>query len=372
MTKRTETLPPNSTIGIFGGGQLGRMLCFAAHQLGYKTVIFSNLDNSPASFVCSQTIVGDYLDKNKLKEFTNKIDIATFEFENIPTQAVDFVGQTKSVFPNSNVLKITQNRLKEKNFVNNLNIKTTKYYPINCLEDLTNGLKNFNYEAILKTATMGYDGKGQKFLNRDSNLAEIWNDLYAKQGQQLILEQFSHFKQEISVIAARSVNGEIKCYQPLKNIHKDGILFQSHYPANLKAKTIKNAISITKKIIVALDLIGLLTVEFFVLENGDLLLNEMAPRPHNSGHFSLDGCYTSQFEQLVRAITGLPLGDCSFHHYGYMQNLIGNGVLELKDYLKNPKAKLYLYCKDSVIEGRKMGHINYLQQNQAKLLKNHI
>jgi 5-(carboxyamino)imidazole ribonucleotide synthase len=350
------------TIGIFGGGQLGQMICNAAHKLGFRTVVFSDIANCPASLVCNQIIVADYLDKKALQEFADQIDIATFEFENIPTQAVDFVAQNKPVFPNSNVLRITQNRLKEKDFINQIGIRTTEYKTVSSLQDLKIALEEFNYKAVLKTATMGYDGKGQKVLNRESDLEKIWQE-FSK--QELILEKFAEFEQEISVIVARSISGEIVCYQPLTNIHKNSILDQSIYPARINQTIAANAVAIATKIVEKLDLIGLLAVEFFVLkdgqENNNLLVNELAPRPHNSGHFSMDASNTSQFEQLVRAISGMPLGNVDFYSQGYMQNLIGNNVLEVKNYSGNNQANIHLYGKDKVADGRKMGHINFLQ-----------
>ena len=348
-------LKPNSTIGIFGGGQLGRMICFAAHQLGYRTMVFSDITNSPASFVTNQTIVANYLDQEALQQFVDKIDIATFEFENIPVAAVNFVAQQKPTYPNAEVLKITQNRLKEKDFLNLSGAKTTKYQAITSLEDLQNALAHFEFKAVLKTTTMGYDGKGQQVLTKDSNLTEVWQNFT---NQELILEKFANFEQEISVIVARGVNGEIACYPPLTNIHKNGILDQSIYPAKINDQTTAEAVAIAKNIVGKLNLIGLLAIEFFVLKDGSLLVNEMAPRPHNSGHFSMDACHTSQFEQLVRAITGLSLGSVKFHSRGHMQNLIGDDVLEIEKYFANPKAKIHLYGKDKIAAGRKMGHVN--------------
>jgi len=358
----SDILKPNSTIGIFGGGQLGRMICFASHHLGYRTIVFSDVADSPASFVSNETIVANYLDEDALTKFASKIDIATLEFENIPTKSIDFIAQTKPVFPNSNVLKITQNRLREKDFINQIGIKTTRYLAISCLADLQLGLKQFNFKAVLKTITMGYDGKGQVVLSQKSDLAKIWQD-FAKQEliQELILEEFVNFEQEISIIIARSSNGEIVCYQPLTNIHQNGILYQSIYPSKISTRIADNATEIAGQIVKKLDLIGLLTVEFFVLQNGDLLVNELAPRPHNSGHFSLDANYTNQFEQLVRAISGLPLGCADFHSTGFMQNLVGDDVLKLEQYFGDKKAKIHLYGKDKIIAGRKMGHINFLK-----------
>ncbi len=373
--KTQNILKQNSTIGIFGGGQLGQMICNAAHKLGYRTIVFSDIAHPPASLVSNQTIIANYSDKKALAEFADQIDIATFEFENIPTESVDFVAKTKPIFPNSNILRITQNRLNEKKFINQIGIKTTEYKAISSLQDLQTTLEKFDFKAVLKTTTMGYDGKGQKVLTKEStkenNLQKIWQEFSGQSsGQELILEKFANFDQEISVIVARNVNGEIACYQPLTNIHKNGILHQSIYPAKVSDKTAENAVEIAKKIVTKLDLIGLLAVEFFVLKNSttnsDLLVNELAPRPHNSGHFSMDANNTNQFEQLVRAITNMPLGNVDFHSQGYMQNLVGEDVLKMEKYLNNSQNKLHLYGKNKIVAGRKMGHINILEAEVEK------
>jgi 5-(carboxyamino)imidazole ribonucleotide synthase len=352
-----KILKPNSTIGIFGGGQLGRMACSNDHELGYRTIIFSDVENSPASFVTNKTIVADYLDQKSLQQFTDQIDIATFEFENIPVAAVEFVAAQKRVYPSADILKITQNRLHEKDFLNQIGVKTADYLAINSFIDLQSGVQKFSHQGVLKTITMGYDGKGQRVLNSQSDLTKIWENFY---GAKLILEKFISFTSEISVIVARNIQGEIACYQPLTNIHKNGILDRSFYPAKINDKTSQSAVDIASKIVHKLDLIGLLAVEFFVLQDGSLLVNELAPRPHNSGHFSMDASNTSQFEQLIRAISGLPLGNADFHSEGYMQNLIGDDVLQTDTHLENKKAKLHLYGKDKIAAGRKMGHINFL------------
>ncbi|MFT6219702.1 MAG: 5-(carboxyamino)imidazole ribonucleotide synthase, partial [Rickettsiales bacterium] len=214
--KNKKPLAPNSTIGIFGGGQLGQMTARAANQLGYRTVIFSDSDNCPASFVTNQTIIAEYSDQKALQEFADKIDVATFEFENIPVGAVDFVVGQKPVYPKSDVLRITQDRLKEKNFLNQIGVATTGYFAINSLDDLKNNFsQKDNSKAILKTTTMGYDGKGQKVLDQNSDLSRIWQEF----SRELILEKFVNYTDEISIVVARGIDGEISCFEPLKNIH---------------------------------------------------------------------------------------------------------------------------------------------------------
>lgn len=345
-----------STIGIIGGGQLGRMTCFYAHKMGFRTVVFTDQENSPASFVTNEVIIADYSDKAALKKFADKVDIATFEFENIPCEAVETLSMQVEVCPSAEVLKVTQHRLLEKNFLNSIGVKTAEYIEISSLEILQETLKKFG-KAILKTATMGYDGKGQ-FVLRNAQEAEFaWSQA---QGQKLILEKFCPFDSEISVIVARSKNGEVAAFEPLTNIHKNNILDESIYPAKISDELKIKAQDAAKKIAEKLNLIGVLAVEFFVMKD-ELLVNEVAPRPHNSGHFSMDAAITSQFEQLIRAITGMKLGSTEFHSSGYMKNLIGDDVREVKKFYENPRAKIHLYGKEKIADGRKMGHVNILE-----------
>lgn len=344
------------TLGIIGGGQLGRMICFYAQMMGLRTVVFTDQKDSPASFVTNQTIVGDYLDKIVLKKFCDAIDFATFEFENIPLETAEFVTQNSQLYPNVETLKITQNRILEKNFLNENQIKTAEYKVINNFDDLKKGLEIFK-KAILKTAIMGYDGKGQFVLEDIESAQKIYENV---KNYPLILEKFCRFDDEVSVIVARSKSGEIKTYDPLTNVHKNGILQRSFYPSKLslpqKIKTLKTATKIAEK----LDLVGIMAVEFFIVDN-KILVNELAPRPHNSGHFSMNASITSQFEQLIRAITGMALGDTRFHSQGQMINLIGDEVNEIEKYQNNPRAKIHLYGKGEAKEGRKMGHVNVLK-----------
>lgn len=360
---RSSILKPNSVIGIFGGGQLGRMICFAAHKLGYRTIVFSDVKNSPASLVTNRTIVADFQDQKALTEFANSIDIATLEFENIPVSAIEFISKLKPVYPDGKVLSVTQNRIKEKDFLRSNKIAVTDYYPIGNLDELESLLKQFSEKFILKTATMGYDGKGQWTIDKKANLQKVWQEVNKKQisGQEMIVEKFADFKSEISVIAARDLNGNISCYNPLTNVHKKGILDQSIYPAQIGNEIANTAKEITTKIAKNLNLVGLIAVEFFVMRDDKLLVNELAPRPHNSGHFSLDACVTNQFEQLVRAITGIGLGSTKFHSTGYMKNLIGPEVLNIEQYYQDPNAKIHLYGKSEIKNGRKLGHINFLE-----------
>jgi 5-(carboxyamino)imidazole ribonucleotide synthase len=345
-----------NTIGIIGGGQLGRMTCFYAHKMGFRTVVFTDQKDSPASFVTNNTIVAEYTDHAALRQFANLIDVATFEFENIPFESVNFLSQLVEVRPNSSTLKITQHRILEKDFLNSLKIKTAEYAEISSLESLKDNLKKFG-KSILKTATLGYDGKGQFILTNAAEADKAWpyvND------RKLILEKFCPFDSEISVIIARARNGETAVYEPLTNIHKNGILDESIYPAKISESLKTKAQTIAKKIAQELNLIGVLAVEFFVIGE-ELLVNELAPRPHNSGHFSMDASFTSQFEQLIRAITDLPFGSPRFHSQGRMKNIIGDEVKNLAEFYKNPYAKIHLYGKAQAKDGRKMAHVNFLE-----------
>lgn len=360
---KLSVLKPDSVIGVLGGGQLGRMICFAAHQLGYHTVVFSDVKNSPASFVTNQTIVADFTDKEALLEFVNKIDIATLEFENIPVFAARLISKYKPLYPEPKILEITQNRLKEKNFLRAKNIAVTDYYRIENLQELESIINNSSEKFILKTTLMGYDGKGQAIVTKNDDLEKIWEKINNRSdsNQEMILEKFVDFNSEISVITARDVNGSISSYDPLTNVHRVGILNKSIYPAKISARTQNQAKEIAEKIAKEFNLIGLIAVEFFVMKDGSLLVNEMAPRPHNSGHFSIDASNTSQFEQLIRAISGIGLGNNKFHSKGYMENIIGNDFLKISKYYGQSNAKIHLYGKSEIKEGRKMGHINFLE-----------
>jgi 5-(carboxyamino)imidazole ribonucleotide synthase len=360
--KNLKTNP--KIIGIVGGGQLGRMIAFSAQKRGHKVVILSDQENCPASQVVDSVVIGDYNDKKILQKFCDKIDLATFEFENIPYSSAEFIGKRVDFMPRAEILKITQNRLLEKNFLKNIKIKTTEFVEIKNLEELQENLFKFK-KAVLKTALMGYDGKGQVVLDykNDHKLLSKIFPKFAK--EKLILEKFCAFDSEISVIVARNLSGEIICYDPLTNIHKNGILQQSIYPAKVSAKQKLQAKNIAKKIALSLDLVGVMAIEFFVFGD-EILVNELAPRPHNSGHFSMDACLTSQFEQLIRAITNSKLGAVDYFAQGQMDNLIANQVFDLEKYQKNSLAKIHLYGKDQAKEGRKMGHVNILKFPKTK------
>jgi len=347
-------------IGIVGGGQLGKMSCEAAQKLGFKVTIYSDVKECPGAIVADELVVGDYLDENKVKEFSATVDVVTCEFENIPYRTAKVINELVDICPSPEILKIAQNRIFEKNFINGCGVKTADFKVIETKEDLLKGLKSFK-RAILKTATLGYDGKGQHVLTEGDNLDEIWQKV---SDRKLVLEKFCQFDLEISVLVARKKSGELEVFEPTRNVHKDGILDESHYPSGVDSDIIKKAKNVAISLAKGLDLVGLLCVEFFVLSNGELIVNEMAPRPHNSGHFTMDGANISQYEQLIRAISNLELKGITYEREGHMKNLIGEDILNLKIYEENINSKIYLYGKREPRKGRKMGHVNILKKNE--------
>lgn len=357
-----KKLFPTKTIGIIGGGQLGKMLAMAASSLGYRTCIFTDNKDSPAIQVTDKFIYAPYNDKEALREFCKIVDVVTYEFENIPFESVKFLEANTLVRPNWNSLYISQNRIREKKFLTDLGIKTAEYIEINSKKDLQDALEKYGFlPSILKTAEMGYDGKGQFFINEKKDILFIPLDKIGS----CVLEKKISFVQEISVIIARNEDGQMTNFPPTTNIHKNGILHQSIYPAKINANLSSVSIEQSKKIAQHLELVGLLAVEYFVTKDNELLVNEIAPRPHNSGHWTMDACYTSQFEQHIRAICGLDFGDSSaFVDTAYMQNLIGNDMDGLEFYLKEPRTKIHIYGKDKIKVGRKMGHFTVLASRE--------
>jgi len=345
-------------IGIIGGGKLGQMSCEAAQNLGFRVVIYSDVAECPGALVADELIVGDYSDGNKLKEFVGKVDVVACEFENIPYETAKIINETVNICPNPEILKIAQNRVFEKNFINGCGVKTADFKVIESKEGLVAGLQEFK-KAVLKTATLGYDGKGQYVLTQGDSMDDVWNNV---SGLELVLEKFCPFDSEISILVARKESGETSVFEPTRNIHKDGILDESHYPSGVGADIVERAKDIAIKLSKGFDLVGLLCVEFFVLSTGELLVNEVAPRPHNSGHFTMSGANVSQYEQLVRAISHLNLGDVSYTSAGYMKNLVGDDISDLSIYEQDKNATIHLYGKTEARSGRKMGHVNILEE----------
>ncbi len=361
-----QRLSPGATLGILGNGQLGRMLCLAAARLGYRTHVFGPEADSPAEQVATVSTVADYSDETALATFSAAVDVVTFEFENVPAAAAAFLAAHTQVRPSWRALEVCQDRVKEKQFFATIKATTPAWRAINAQADLEAALKDIPAPAVLKTARFGYDGKGQAKLRSAADASAAWNAVTGGKAVQgngafAVLEAFVDFTCEISVIAARGQDGKIVCFEPSENVHANHMLDTSTVPARVSAATAAEARGIATRAIEALDLVGLLAVEMFVTPAGGLLCNEMAPRPHNSGHWTQDACGTDQFEQMVRAVAGLPLVDPARHADVVMHNLVGEDVNDLDRYLADPAARIHLYGKREARPGRKMGHVNILK-----------
>lgn len=351
----TAPIPPGSIIGIVGGGQLGRMSAVAAAELGYRVHVFTPETDSPTAQACEQAFVGAYDDDATIEAFGASVDVITFEFENIPAETVRKLGEYAPVRPGWQCLEICQDRIKEKTFATEHGIETAPWREVRSAAELAAAINEIGRPAILKTTTLGYDGKGQVRITPTTDAADAWADLGADVG---ILEGFVDFALEVSVITARGVSGQMASFDVVENRHKNGILDITIAPAAIDRDLAEHARGLGRKLADAMDMVGLLAVELFVTRDGHLLMNEMAPRPHNSGHWTQDGCTTSQFEQFMRAVAGLPLGSPQRHSDTVMKNLIGADAEPWLEVLSNPLNKLHLYGKAEARPGRKMGHIN--------------
>ena len=347
-------LPTGSTIGIIGGGQLGRMLSVAASRLGFKSHIFEPGANPPAAQVADVVTTAGYDDAAALKAFAESVDVITYEFENIPTEALDIVEAIRPVRPCREALRVSQDRLVEKAFLTDLGLKTAPFAAVDDAEDLAEAIAAIGLPAILKTRRFGYDGKGQARIMTADDAEQALADMA---GAPSILEGFVDFSHEVSVIAARGVDGEVACFDPGENVHKDGILSTTTVPARLTASQRTDAVLLAAQILNRLKYVGVMGVELFVTPKG-LIVNEIAPRAHNSGHWTQNGCAVDQFEQHIRAVTGWPLGDGGRHSDVVMENLIGDDMDRVPEIAKEPNAALHLYGKAEVKAGRKMGHVN--------------
>ena len=350
----TKPLQTGDVIGILGGGQLGRMLSVAASRLGLHCHIFEPGANPPAGDVAHKVTTAPYEDAAALKAFAESVSVVTYEFENVPTSALDLIESLRPIRPNREALRTSQDRLTEKDFLSGLGLTTAPYRAVDTLADLEAALKELGTPAILKTRRMGYDGKGQV---RISDISEAPAAFAAMAGAPAILEGFVTFEREASVIAARGVDGSVSAFDPGENIHSEGILRTTTVPANLTARQRQDAVLLSGRILNALDYIGVMGVELFVTPTG-LIVNEIAPRVHNSGHWTQNGCTVDQFEQHIRAVAGWPLGDGQRHSDVVMENLIGDDMLRVPEIAKEPNAALHLYGKAERKAGRKMGHVN--------------
>lgn len=350
----TEPLSPGAVIGILGGGQLGRMLSVAASRLGFKTCIFEPGADCPASQVSNCHFRKPYEDEAALNAFAAAVDVITYEFENIPTSALDVLEKLRPVRPGRNALRVSQDRLVEKAFLADLGLATAPFAAVDEAEDLAEGLAEIGFPAILKTRRFGYDGKGQARINAASEAEQALAEM---RGQPAILEGFVTFRREVSVIGARGPDGQVACFDPGENVHEGGILRTTTVPARLSAAQRADAVLLAGQILNKLDYVGVMGVELFVTDTG-LVVNEIAPRVHNSGHWTQQGCSVDQFEQHIRAVAGWPLGDGRRHADVVMENLIGEDVDRVPAIARESGAALHLYGKAEVKPGRKMGHVN--------------
>lgn len=350
-----KPLPPGSTIGILGGGQLGRMTAMAAARLGYRCVVYSPEEHSIGGDVAAANIRGAYDDTAALARFAAEVDVITYEFENVPEATVAECQRHKPVRPGVKPIHVAQHRLREKEFFRKLGIRTADYQPVHSAADVAAATA---LPGILKTCTEGYDGKGQVRVADQTGLAAAWEKLGRRD---CILEALVDFACETSAIVARGLDGQTRCFPIGVNDHRDGILRATTVPSGLAAETLATAERYGIELARGLDLVGLVALEMFVTGDGRVLANEMAPRPHNSGHWTIDACATSQFEQLVRAICGLPLGPVDVLLPSRMENLIGDEANDWLRYLADPTARLHLYGKQKAKPGRKMGHVTFLR-----------
>jgi 5-(carboxyamino)imidazole ribonucleotide synthase len=354
-----KILPPGSTIGILGGGQLGRMTALAAARLGYRCIVYAPEEHSIAGDVAAGHVSGAYDDGAALARFAAQVDVITYEFENVPEAAVTACEALKPVRPGVKPIHVAQHRRREKEFFQKLGIGTADYQPIASDADIASATA---LPGILKTCTDGYDGKGQARVSNRAELAAAWQKLGKRA---CLLEALVDFRCEISAIVARGLDGATRCFPIGLNDHRDGILRTTTVPSDLPDGTFATAERFGIELARGLGLIGLVALEMFVTRDGRVLANEMAPRPHNSGHWTIDACATSQFEQLVRAICGLPLGPVDMLAPSHMVNLIGEEANDWPRYLADPTARLHLYGKATARPGRKMGHVTFVQRSAS-------
>ncbi len=349
---------PGSTIGVMGSGQLGRMFAIAARRMGYRIHTFSPDKNTPTGQVADLEVCAGYSDEAAVRAFARGVDVLTFEFENVPVQSVEWAAEHCVVRPSGRVLHLCQHRLREKEFLKAAGLPLAEFASVISLAELEEALARLGAPAVLKTAAFGYDGKGQHKITKDSDLASVWAGF---EGQPAVLEAWVPFEIEVSVLVARGIDGATQVYPVCENAHANHVLDLTLVPARIPAEVAEQAREIAVRTAVALDLVGLLAVEMFLLPGGRFLINELAPRPHNSGHFSFDASVTSQFEQQLRAVCGLPLGSTELLRPTAMANLLGDvwngGEPDWAAAAALPEVKIHLYGKAEPRPGRKMGHL---------------
>lgn len=351
-------LPPNATIGLVGGGQLGRMSALAAARLGYRCHILTREIDSPAAQVSHAVTISDYADPTSLRAFASAVDVISFEFENVSAEGLDLLASLKPVRPAPSVLRISQDRMVEKSFLNGAGVPTAPWLVVETLAELEAAVARLGLPAVLKTTRLGYDGKGQAMLSTAEDLAPAFERLFPRP---LILEGFVDFAREISVMIARGADGSMSAFDTVENRHRDHILDVTLAPARIDAEVDQAAQAISVRVAEAVDLVGLLAVEMFVDRDGRVLVNEIAPRPHNSGHWTIDACPASQFELHIRAIAGLPLPRATRHSDAVMKNLVGPEEAALwPEILATPGLIPHHYGKAEARPGRKIGHVTRL------------
>lgn len=357
----THIIQPGATLGVLGSGQLGRMFTIAARRLGYRVHVLSPDNDTPTGQVADLEINAAYQDLDAVAAFAKQVDVVTFEFENVPAETTNVAERHAPVRPGGNVLHVSQNRLREKSFLRDAGLPVTPFAPVNTLDELAAALAQLGVPAVLKTADWGYDGKGQRIIRSPHEAASAWESLG---GGQAILEQFIPFQSELSIVGARGLDGQFLCYGPIANSHANHILDLSVFPAAVSPRVAEDAMEIARAVFDKLNVVGVLCVEFFLTSDERLLINELAPRPHNSGHLTIDGHVTCQFEQQVRAVCGLPLGSCRPLGASAMANLLGDvwqqGPPDWSRVCALGDVKLHLYGKHEPRPGRKMGHLTVL------------
>jgi 5-(carboxyamino)imidazole ribonucleotide synthase len=349
--------PPGSTIGVMGGGQLGRMFAIAARRMGYRVHTFSADEDSPTGQLADREVAASYADEAAVRDFARGVDVLTFEFENIPVQCIEWAAEHCTVRPAGRILHVCQHRLREKEFLAGAGLPLPAFAPVRSVSELADAAARIGLPAVLKTAAFGYDGKGQRKLRTGDALPEAWAPF---EGQTAVLEAFVAFECELSVLVARGIDGALSAFPVSRNEHTNHILDVSVVPFGDQAVE-RAARDLAAAVAEALDLVGLLAVEMFLCRDGKLLINELAPRPHNSGHWSFDAAITSQFEQQLRAVCGLPLGSTEMLRPAAMANLLGDlwarGEPDWAAAAAFPDVKIHLYGKAGARPGRKMGHL---------------
>ncbi len=368
----TDPLAPGSVIGILGGGQLGRMAALAAYPLGYRVHVYTPKAGDPATQVTDRSTIAAYDDADALAAFARAVDVVTYEFENVPARTAELLaellGAGVPLRPGANVLAICQDRLREKDFLRDHGIPTTEYAEVTSQTGLAGALapKSVGKPAVLKTVRGGYDGKGQVMIGPDSDAKAAWAEMAGGADAPIgILEAFVDYTLEASVIVARAADGTVDSYVPVENRHQNHVLAQTIAPAVLAPATARRAREIAHAVARAIDLVGVMGVELFVTRDGELLVNELAPRPHNSGHWTIDACPASQFEQFIRAVAGLPLASFDRHSDAVMDNLLGDDAARWLELARDPHARLHLYGKPDARPGRKMGHVTRLKPRRG-------